>query len=228
MSKLRELDADKIFPTWPSADKAGSSRWRILWGELRDDIMDVNRCLFPRSQWPDRTPRSRVHATDAEWYRLVKEGLKRGIFEEVAEDKIFRNQHGEMVLNGAMGVDRFKKTDRGVSRLLRFICIFVPANAYLRSFRGDAHAFPYLGQLGLWLLEEDEIILTDSEDMGSCFNLFAMPSCWLGLFAFEKEVPRSVTGGPPDEMMRVAMRTVPMGLVGAVDLMQSMARRPVF
>ena len=23
MSKLRELDADKVFPAWPSADKAG-------------------------------------------------------------------------------------------------------------------------------------------------------------------------------------------------------------
>ena len=103
----------------------------------------------------------------------------------------------------------------------------MPANAYLRSFRGDAHALPYLGQLGLWLLE-DEIILTDSEDMESCFNLFAMPSCWLGLFAFEMEVPRSVIGGPPNRMMRVAMRTVPMGWVGAVDLTQSMARRLVF
>ena len=46
---------------------------------------------------------------------------------------------------------------------MRFICVFVPANAYLRSLRGDAHVLPYLGQLGLWLLEEGEIILTDSE-----------------------------------------------------------------
>ena len=229
VSKLRELDADKVIPAWPSADRAGILPVAdFVDGELRDDILDANRCLLPRSQWPDRTPRSRVHATDAEWYRLVKEGLKRGIFEEVAEDKIFRNQHGEMVLNGAMGVDKFKKTEAGVSHLLRFICIFVPANAYLRSLRGDAHALPYLGQLGLWLLEDDEVILTDSEDMESCFNLFAMPSCWLGLFAFEKEVPRSVVGGPPNEMMRVAMRTVPMGWVGAVDLMQAMARRLVF
>ena len=229
VSKLRELDADKVFPAWPSADKAGILPVSdFVEGELRDDIMDVRRCLLPRSQWPARTPRSRVHANDAEWYRLVQEGLKRGIFAEVAEDQIFRNQHGEMVLNGAMGVDKFKKTEAGLKHLLRFICIFVPANSYLRSLRGDADSLPYLGQLGLLLLEEDEVIITDSEDMESCFNLFAMPSCWLGLFAFEKEVPRSVIGGSPHETMRVAMRTVPMGWVGAVDLMQSMARRLVF
>ena len=128
VSKLRELDAHKVFPAWPSADKAGILPVAdFVEGELRDDIMDVNRCLLPRSQWPDHTPRSRVHATDAEWYRLVKEGLKRGIFEEVAEDKIFRNQHGEMVLNGAMGVDKFKKTDGEVSHLLRFICMYLRA-----------------------------------------------------------------------------------------------------
>ena len=229
VSKLRELDADKVFPAWPSADKAGILPVAdFVEGELRDDILDVKRCLLPRSQWPDRTPRSRVHASDAEWYRLVQEGLKRGIFAEVAEDQIFRNQHGEMVLNGAMGVDKIKKTEGGELHLLRFICIFVPINAYVRGLRGDADALPYLGQLGLWLLEDDEVVLTDSEDMESCFNLFAMPSCWLGLFAFEKEVPRSVIGGSPHETMRVAMRTVPMGWVGAVDLMQAMARRLVF
>ena len=78
VSKLRELDADKVFPAWPSAGKAGILPvGDFVEGELRDDIMDVRRCLLPRSQWPDRTPRSRVHASDAEWYRLVQVGLKR-------------------------------------------------------------------------------------------------------------------------------------------------------
>ncbi len=62
------------------------------------------------------------------------------------------------------------------------------------------------------ILEEDEAILTDFEDTESCFNLFTMPSCWLGMFAFEKEVPRSVIGGPPHVTMQIAMRLSPIPL----------------
>jgi hypothetical protein len=128
---------------------------------------------------------------------LEQEGLKRGIFEEIAQYKIFRSRHGEMMLNGATGVDMVKKTEAGVSHLIRLICVFVPANAYLRSLQGDAHALAYLGQLGLWVLEQGEAILTDLEGTESGFNLFTRPSCWLGMFAFGEKVPRSVIGGPP-------------------------------
>ncbi len=64
--------------------------------------------------------------------------------------------------------------------------------------------------------------------MQSCFNLFYMPAAWAGLFAFEKQVPASAFGGSPHEMVYVHMRSVPMGWVGAVDVMQCMARRFVF
>ena len=77
-------------------------------------------------------------------------------------------------------------------------------------------------------LEPSEVLFTDSEDMMSCFNLFKMPDCWAGYFAFEKPVARSAFGGDPNEVSYVYMRAVPMGWLGAVDVMQSMARRLVF
>ena len=54
-----------------------------------------------------------------------------------------------------------------------------------------------------------------------------MPDSWLGYFAFELPVPASVRGGDPQQMIYVAMRCVPMGWVGAVDVMQAVARKLV-
>ena len=62
----------------------------------------------------------------------------------------------------------------------------------------------------------------------NCFNLFKMSDCGAGYFAFEKPVPRSAFGGSPNELAYVYMRAVPMGWLGAVDVMRFMARRLVF
>ena len=226
VSRLRELEWEKVIPAWPTADKAAILKledW--VEGELREDVMDPARCLLPREHWPERTPRSVVHATDTEWYSLVKAGLERGIFKVVPESEIFVNQHNDKVLNGAMGVDKVKQTETGEIHLLWFICIFVPINQYFRRLRGDSGTLPYLQQLSLVILEDDELMVQDSEDMESCFNLFAVPDRWLGYFAFVRQVPASVYGGDPSSLVYVAMKCVPMGWVGAVDVMQAVARR---
>ena len=229
VSTRRELVCDLVVPAWPSAEHAAVLAIEdFVKGELREDVLDFRRCLLPESEWPAVTPRSKVHATDDEWYQLVQAGLKRGILAEVPESAILRDRHGELVLNGAMGVDKWKLVDGVQQRHLRFISILVPSNAFLRRLRGGSNDLPYLGQLSLVELGPEEDIWIDSEDMESCFNLFRMPPCWLGAFAFSKKVPRSIVGGPAAEYMFVAIRTVPMGWIGAVDVMQYMARALVF
>ncbi|CAK0803465.1 unnamed protein product [Prorocentrum cordatum] len=197
VSKRRDLECDLVVPVWPAAEHAGVLPIEnFVFGEVREDFLDVKRCLLPASEWPETAARSRVHASDEEWYRIVQVGLQRGIFEAVAEQDILRDARGELVLNGAMGVDKWKVVNGVRTRFLRFITI-----------------------LDIWI---------DSEDMESCFNLFRMPPCWLGVFTFAKQVPRSVVGGPATEFMYVGVRTVPMDWIGAVDVMQPMARALVF
>ena len=55
-----------------------------------------------------------------------------------------------------------------------------------------------------------------------------MPDSWAGHLIFEKPVSKSAFGGDPNEVRYVYMRAVPVGWLGAVDVMQSMARRLVF
>ena len=79
----------------------------------------------------------------------------------------------------------------------------------------------------LLILGPEECVLVDSEDFISCFNLMRMPEAWRGFMAFERKVSGKVRGpGLPD--FRIAIRTVPMGWKGAVDLVQRCVRKVVF
>ena len=231
VSILRTLFASKVIPAWPKPGMACMFAVEtLLDGELKEDVLDLRRCLLPPEEWPHSPPRSKVHASDAEWYKLCKAGLELGIFEFVAESEIFRDQHGRMVLNGAMGVDKEKDLPDGtVLDLLRFISILCPINAYMRRLRGDVHALPYLHQLSLILLGPEEHVMINSQDLGSCANILRMPKAWLGMFAFEKRVPGSVVlGGSSNELKYVAIRCLPMGFAGAADIVQAWIRAVVF
>ena len=132
------------------------------------------------------------------------------------------------MLNGARGVDKISEVGGKQVNLLRFICILVPINTYLRKLRGDSNLFPSLPQMSLLALEPNELLYVDSEDMLYCFNSFKMSGSWSGLFAFEKPVSSAVFGKDANEVSYVCMRAVPMGWLGAVDLMQAMTRRFIF
>eukprot|EP00971_Amphidinium_carterae_P350670 6491677-Amphidinium_carterae.2 len=133
-----------------------------------------------------------------------------------------------MVLNGAMGVDKYKKVGDSTVHLLRFISVLVPINQYFRRLRGDTDRLPYVQGLGQLVLDEHEHLTVASEDMVSCFNLFRLPASWKSYFAFEKRVPKSIFGGPPHEYTYVAIQTIPMGWSGAVDVIQTIARHITF
>ena len=58
--------------------------------------------------------------------------------------------------------------------------------------------------------------------MESAFNLFRMPPVWKSFYC------AVYPGGDPNKWVYVAITTVPMGWVGAVDFIQHIARRLVF
>lgn len=132
VSVREELEADRTVPAWPKEGEACVvDVVDHVDQHLKDDLLDPARCILPESEWPKETPKSKVHASEAEWYKLCQAAARRGMFEPVAEDKIFRNQFGDKVLNGAMGVKKVKIVDGQEIRLQRFICILTPINAYM-------------------------------------------------------------------------------------------------
>ena len=176
----------------------------------------------------DCPPISRVRASDTEWEAIVRAGVERGMMARVPVDQLLRDHHGVPILNGAGGV-RKVKTIGGESKIFqRFISILVPSNSYQMHMTGDDCHLPYLGQMGMMEIDEDEEILVDSEDLTSCFNLFRLPEQWLGYCAFSKTVSATVFGGPATERAYVGMRVVPMGWINSVALMQTVVRSLVF
>lgn len=230
LSRRQPSVVDKVLPVWPTVGKACVLPIADLVSEeLQDDLANPQRCVLPPEEFPTGAPTSKAFASDEEWYSLLKAGFARGIFGEVSESDFFRDPNtGELVLSGAMGVDKFKVVDGTLMHYLRFICVFIPINSYLRRLRGGSAALPFLAQLTLVVLDDGGTFYVDSEDMESCFNIFFMPRCWEGYFAFSKKAPSSAFGGPAHTYSYVCMRAVPTGWIGAVDLMQDMARRVVF
>lgn len=229
VSVRRDLKADLAIKCWPEVGEACvCDVVDYVDDHLRDDLLDPTRCLLPESSWPAEPPKSRVHASDSEWYSLCVAAAARGMFAPVEEGEIFCNQFGQKILNGAMAVDKAKVID-GVERTLqRFICILTPINAYMRKLRGDAWTLPQVHQLGCKLLSEGEYVLTNGEDCTSAFNLLRLPPQWRAYFAFSKQVSKAVFGGPAGELTHVAMTAVPMGWSASVDIIQNFMRKFVF
>lgn len=176
--------------------------------------------------WPENPPASRVRATDEEWELIVKAAYERGMMRRVDEAELMRDQHGRPVLNGA--VRKVKIVGGEEKHLQRFISVLVPSNSYQAHMPGDDTHLPYLGQMSMLDVDEDEGLLIDSEDLTSCFNLFKLPPQWGGYAAFSKKVNARVFGGSPAEMVYVGMCVVPMGWINSVALMQTVVRQLVF
>ena len=226
---MEDLDADKVIACWPKVGEAGiQPAERFVSEEVKEWLLKPRSTLLPRCYWPDKPPKSRVRASDAEWEKLVRAAVERNMMREVKEEDILRDKEGNLVLNGAGAVPKYKCVEGHEVRLQRFISILVPSNTYQDHMAGDDRHLPYLGQLAMVEVEPDQEVLVDSEDLTSCFNLFSLPREWGGLMTFAKQVPASVFGGSPDEKSWVGMNVVPMGWINSVSLMQTVVRQLVF
>ena len=109
---------DRVVPAWPSKDKTCVANVvKFLDAELKEDVCDPLRCVLPQEQWPDVPPRSRVHAADDEWYKLCAAASDIGLFSFIDESEISHDHHGNIVLNGAMGIDKVKTFEDASTQL---------------------------------------------------------------------------------------------------------------
>ena len=147
VSVRRQLVADRVIPVWPQPEESCvADIFEFLLEELRDDLLEPARCLLPRDQWPEARPRSKVHASSAEWYSICKAAAARRLFGTISLEEVFTDQFGEPVLNGAMGVDKFKTVNGKQEAFLRFSCILTPIKSFMRKLRGDSHTLPFFAK----------------------------------------------------------------------------------
>ena len=185
VSVRRQLEAAKVIPAWPKVGHACVVPiFNLVDAELQAELESPSSILLPEAEWPVVTPKSQVHATKDEWYKICKAAHARGMFVPIPEEKIFTNNLGDKIMAGAMGVDKVKEVDGVTQNLLRFICILCPINAYMRQLKGDSWSLPQSCLLVSLILQEGEYIWQDGEDLESCFDLFTLPESWLPFFRF--------------------------------------------
>ena len=83
-------------------------------------------------------------------------------------------------------------------------------------------SLPLTNSWHMVFLEGNEVALLFSEDMKCAFYLFSLSESWLPYTCFSKRISRRDAGlsGPPDEVVVVALRVVPMGWHSATGLIQ--------
>lgn len=226
---MEDIDADSVIACWPKPGEAGiQPAERFVSAEVLEWLLHPRSTVLPRCNWPTTVRRSRVRASDDAWEKVVRAGVERNMMREVKESEVLRDLEGNLVLNGAGAVPKYKMIDGREVKLQRFISNLVPANSFQDHMAGDARHLPYLGQMAMLEVEPQQDVLIDSEDLTSCFNLFTLPPQWAGLMTFEKQVSSEVFGGPPGQLSWVAMNVVPMGWINSVALMQTVLRTLVF
>ena len=222
---MEQLDYEEVLACWPDRSHAAVAPIEdFLTGETRDMILKPGESILPQEEWPEKIPKSYVRADDATWQGLVTEGHKRGLFQMCPESEVLRSPSGDLILNGAGAVPKLK----GGIKKQRFISIFCPLNAVSKKIEGAEASLPYVGQISLLEVPDEGQVVIDSEDMASAFNLFRMPEGWRGMFVYEKKVPSRCLGGQSDELVFVALRTIPMGWLSAVGVVQFAIRHLAF
>ena len=176
---MEHLIAEKVIPVWPRIGECVvQSVMDFLPAEMAEMLEDPANCLKPRWEWPEAPHKGKVMATQEEWNKIVAAGHARGLMVPVSEDEVFRDHKGNMVLNGAGGVRKVKKIGGEERVMQRFISNLIPSNEYQAHLSGGDKFLPYLGQISLFQLDDSEMMLVDSEDFCSCFNLFSLPEVW--------------------------------------------------
>ena len=222
---MEDLDAEKIVACWPAKEAAAVQPiTKFVKGITKESLEKPKHTILPEDEWPEQIPKSYVRADTETWEKIVAEGWKRGLFQPCPEKEVICDKQGRKILNGAGAVPK----EKNGKMQQRFISIFCPINAVSQKISGDEETLPYVGQVSLLHIPDEQEILIDSEDMQSAFNLFSMPVGWRGMFCYEKQVRGRVMGLNTDDLCYVSLRTVPMGWISAVGVVQAAIRTLAF
>ena len=127
---MEDLVCDKVVMAWPRRGQAGvQSIEAFLTPETLAAFQDPHKLLLPRERMPSNAPRSRVRASDAEWFKIVQAAWERGMMRPVNDADVPRDRSGHLITNGAGAVFKEKMVDGKAIAAQRFISILCPINA---------------------------------------------------------------------------------------------------
>ena len=167
----------------------------------------------------------KVMVRDEHWLELARGLLDRGLCEIFKEEDLFRI-NGVPILNGLFAVS--KQEMRGPIEVCRLIMNLKPLNQNCRPLAGDTATLPTATCLSNMFLDQDEVLLTSSEDIKCFFYLFQVPRSWRRFMGFGKPLPRDLVGDSfGDSKCFLVSRVLPMGWLNSVAIAQHIHRNVV-
>eukprot|EP00438_Fugacium_kawagutii_P013115 Skav209586 [mRNA] locus=scaffold1607:39438:42899:+ [translate_table: standard] len=226
---MQDLECHRVLPAWPQIGHAAVAPIEeFLEEKTRQELANPRQLLLAKEKMPYKAKRSKVRATDHEWFKIVQAAHKRGMMMPVHDDDVPRDREGHLIVNGAGGVVKEKVIDGKTVQCQRFISVLCPINDVTTPITGSQDTLPFIGQLSGIVLEDDESLYLESEDLQSAFNLFKAPRQWRPFFAYSKKVDGWAFDLAPGTMVRPALSVIPMGWHSAVALVQEAVRDLVF
>ena len=220
------LDPARLGDTFPAPKYGGAvAMMDVVDAPLRCALQDPKSLILPEEEWgplPEVTPK--VWADDKTWGEVVRL-LLRSRISQVVPDGTQARLNGRVIEHGVFAVGKpGSPLGKGPQR---FVVNMPLINIMLREIVGDMALLPMTNSWHMIFLENGQVVLLSSEDMKCAFYLFSLPESWLPYLCFSKKVSRRHAGleGPPDELVVIALRVVPMGWNSATGLIQHAHRQ---
>jgi hypothetical protein len=212
-----------VLPSLPASEVAGSvDILPLVSEETKALLLDPSLLRLAEDEVEDPLPTAKVLVgSQVEYDDIIKALWERGMCEPEDVPNTVRHK-GKPVRNGLMGVHKKWVTgsDGSVQQVLRLIINLVPSNALQRGIRGASQRMSYPMLLSTIVLQGNESIVFYSEDQASCFHLYLIPEPWRNYFVIDREASGPCLGLPAGTRARPRIRTVPMGWIQAVDVIQ--------
>lgn len=104
----------------------------------------------------------------------------------------------------------------------------VPTNGCCRSLVGDTSTLPTVVGMSSVILEDNQLLITSSEDIRCFFYLFQTPSSWWKYMGFAREVPaEALPEGYLGGGWHLVTQVLPMGFINSVAIAQHVHRRVI-
>ena len=215
------LTVDQVLPGLPPDKFAASIELSDLCeGAVKRCLEDPSIVLKPSLDDKDVLPKARVLCNDAEWIKISRVLLAKGLVRPLREHELFLI-NGQPLLNGAFGVAKPGKLTPEGKEVQRFIMDLRPSNHLQLPIVGDIAC---LAGPCKWLnlvLPQGQVLQISGDDLTAACYLFRLPWAWHRLFTFEKSVRVCdvVDGSTDTSKVWLAATVMPMGwLIGCGDI----------
>ena len=216
VDKALPLALEQILPGLPPQGRSACVELvNLCEGEVRRCLEDPSLILRGQTVGTGPLPKARVLCTQAEWVKIGRALLQKGLVRTLSKEQLFHVQ-GQPLLNGAFGVTKPGKFARSGAPVLRLIMDLRPSNHIQVPIVGDIAS-----------LAGPQVLRISGDDLMSAFYLFKLPTAWHPLFAFEKPLKHcDVHEGSGDSSeVYLAATVMPMGWLSAVGILQHAHRR---